>query len=114
MLRAEDAYFADGDETKRLPDRLILTSLFARRRGGIEADVLILADGTPWTLELPFTIRNPVQGKARPVLLVDLADSQVQTAREATRARLHDYCDRGWVIEKGLPRSCQAWFYNAK
>jgi hypothetical protein len=80
-----------------LPGRAIVTWLHAR--GRIEADVVIRADGLPWPLDLAVAPPRPGQAEARPVLLVDLADHQDRTARDATRARRLDYRDRGWIAQ---------------
>jgi hypothetical protein len=87
---------AAGEDRDGPPKSAIMTWLYAHGRGRIEADVVIRADGTPWPLDLP--IASPGRGKAggRPVLLVDLADHQDRTARDAARARRLDYLDRGW------------------
>jgi hypothetical protein len=92
-----------GSTTERnqgLPDRAIMTLAAVQRRGRIEADVLVRADGTPWPLDLPFAAGRPEQLGARPVLLVDLADDHDRTARDATRARMLAYQARDWVREK--------------
>lgn len=79
------------------PDLSIVTMTCAHDRGRLAADVVIRADGTPWPLDLPLRADGPVDGGGRPVLLVDLADHQDGTARDATRRRWLAYRRRGWA-----------------
>ncbi len=92
-----DAAGVDPDDRDGLPGRAIVTWLHARRRGGIAADAVVRADGLPWPLDLAVAPPRPGPAGVRPVLLVNLADHQDRTARDATRARRLDYRDRGWI-----------------
>jgi hypothetical protein len=78
-------------------DLLIATAMFARESGGLGAEVVIRADGMPWSLDVGLPAGRPGGAGERPVLLVDLADHQDRAARDATRRRWLDYCDRGWM-----------------
>ncbi len=90
---------AGPDDRGDMPRRAIVTCLHADRRGRIEADVVIRADGLPWPLDLPVAAPRPGRAEGRLVLLVDLADHQDRTARDATRARRLDYQNRGWIAQ---------------
>ena len=90
---------AGPDDRGDMPRRAIVTCLHADRRGRIEADVVIRADGLPWPLDLPVAAPRPGRAEGRLVLLVDLADHQDRTARDATRARRLDYQNRGWIVQ---------------
>ena len=87
---------------QELPDRVIMTMAFAHGLGSVETDVIIRADGTPWPLDLSLTSGRSQDIEEQAVLLVDLADDQDRTARDATRARRLDYRDRGWLVGKGV------------
>ncbi len=78
--RAEGPTRHSSDMPPQAPNRSIITWLAAWRRGGIQTDVVIRADGTPWPLDLPLWPASHGQGVGRPVLLVDLADGQDRTA----------------------------------
>jgi hypothetical protein len=78
------------------PRAAIMTWLHAHVRGCLEADVVSRADGTPWPLELPLASPGREEHGGGAVRLVDLADHQDRTARDAARARRLDYRDRGW------------------
>jgi hypothetical protein len=86
-----------GSGRAEIPERAILTWVYARAIGRLEADVVLRADGTPWPLDLPLASCRPEHDTERPVLLVDLADHQDETARAATRARRRAYRQAGWL-----------------
>lgn len=83
------------------PELSIDTITFAYEIGGLAADVVVRADGTPWPLDPAPRSIHRAGADDRPLLLVDLADHQDGTARDATRGRWCDYRNRGW----GLGRS---------
>ena len=53
--RRADVGGTGGEDRHGLPGRAIVTWLHANRRGRLETDVLVRADGTPWPFDLPIT-----------------------------------------------------------
>ena len=83
-----------GDDGSRIG---IMTWLHAQDQGRIIADAVIRADAAPWAFEWALGLPSTRGEEAWSVMLVDLADHQDRTAREATRARCLDYQRRGWI-----------------
>ncbi|MGP0070009.1 MAG: hypothetical protein ACLQGP_41205 [Isosphaeraceae bacterium] len=111
LLQADEACLAESNghepagatpvSRHARPDRVIMTMASAHGLADLETDIIIRADGTPWPLELSLASGRSENTEEQAVLLVDFADDQDRTARDATRARRLDYRDRDWLSEKG-------------
>ncbi len=90
-----------GSVHKSWAGSAILTSICAERHG-IQADVMIRADGThsPW---LPAWGKH-IGDACGPLAIVDLIDDFDGQARHATQRRQEDYARRGW----GTPAQVEA------
>jgi len=78
-------------------DKKIITLAMASKLEGLDTDVLVRADGSPWPWNVPgFPPRLPNPG--RTVRLIDLADDGDADAVDAGRRRLRDYQSQGWRI----------------
>ena len=86
------------DDADDLPDRSIVTLLYADRLAKLDVDVLIRADGSSSPLALPGFPPREHGRQGRPVLLVDLGDDGDVETEAATRRRLEDYQRRGWGL----------------
>ena len=81
-----------------LPDRSIITLVYAHGLDRLDVDVLIRADGSNGPLSVPGFPPRERDHPGRRVLLVDFGDDGDEVATEATRRRLDDYQARGWAV----------------
>jgi len=91
-------------------DRAVVTMLAADRQRQLDVDVLVWAAGGRAVADFPgFPPRYP-DGRARQVLLIDVADDFDETAVDNTSARIRAYDLRRWQIDdrtavRGYPDS---------
>jgi hypothetical protein len=83
---------------------MIMTQLGFQQSEELDVAAIVRADGTPWPLEYPrFSDSSPSRNKSG-LLVVDFDDFQDATAAKATRSRLRDYDQRGWIVDvEGKP-----------
>ncbi len=82
--------------------RAVVTTLRMKGILRLNVDVLIRADGTPWTLHLP-AIDHVLRDHAAGLKIVDMRDQFDQTASLATEERLAAYQDKSWPIRNAPP-----------